>query len=205
MSVFYLVRVYMSYDEIAESIKEIDEKTKEIKLKFDKETRQRISYIREKRRREAYEHTIKFFDLHFTDEKGLEKIKEIIKIADKEMKEVNPELYASLTVIPLSLDEIKKRGELYEAIYYSICLQMAEAIYNHVKKLKSEIPSKRSKKNLIKLLQKFKELNVIGDKRIDKKIEEIKNLVNKTTEEIKEQIIEDIEKLRKEIQEMIVI
>lgn len=205
MSLIYLVRVCMSYDEIVESTREIDERTKEIRLKYDKKTREKINYIREKRRREAYMHTVKFYSLHFANEDGLKKIRKVIEQADKEMKQINPELYASLIVIPISLDEIKKRGELYEKIYYAICLQMAEAVFNHVKKLKSAVPSKRSRKKLEELLEKFEELNVIGDKRINEKIEELKLLVNKSTEEIKEQILEDIENLRKELQEMMIV
>jgi len=204
MSLIYLVKVYMSYDEVVESTREIDERKREIVLKYDKETRQKINYIREKRRREAYQHTAKFFDLHFATEEALKKIKKIVEIADREMKQINPELYASLVAIPLPVAELKRRGELYEKIYYAICLQMAEAVFNHVKKLKSDVPSKRSRKKLEELLEKFEELNVIGDERINEKIQELKLLINRTTEEIKEQILEDIENLRRELQEMMI-
>lgn len=198
----FLVEVHMSYDEAVEKTKELDEKHKEITLKYDKETRKKISYIREKYRNLAYFHTVRFYSLHFATYDGVKKIKMIIEEADRKMKEINPSLYADVIIIPISLDEIKKRGKLYEQIYYAICLQMAEAVYNHVKKLKSSVPSERSKKNITKLLNKFEELNVIGDARINEKIVELKEIITKSTEKIKEQILNDIEFLRSELQDM---
>ena len=205
MSMIYLVRMYMSYDEVVESTHDIDERKREIVLKYDKETRKKINYVREKYRREAYKHTAKFFDLHFATGDALNKIKKAVKLADKEMKKISPELYASLIALPLPVSELKKRGELYEKIYYAICLQMAEAVFNHVKKLKSDVPSKRSRRKLEELLEKFEDLNVIGDERINEKIVELKVLINSTTDEIKEQILEDIENLRQELQEMMMV
>lgn len=198
----YLVKVYMSYDESVESAKELDERRKEITFRYDRETRLKIAYVREKRKREAYQHTVRFFDLHFATEEGLQKIEKIVEIADKEMKQIDKNLYAKMITIPLSIEELKNRGELYEKIYYAICLQMAEAVFNHVKKLKSDVPSKRSKRKLEELLKKFEEINVLGDIRINEKIQELRVLINKTTDEIREQIIEDIEMLRSELQEM---
>ena len=201
----YLVEVYMSYDEAVEKTKEIDEKRRELTLRYSKETRRRIAYIREKYRNEAYSHTVRFYSLHFATEDAVKEIQNIIAEADRKMKAIKPHLYASAVVIPLPLDKIKAKGELYEKIYYAICLQMAEAVFRHVNKLKSDMPTKRSRKNLEKLLRKFKELNVIRDERIDKKIDELSKLVTESTHKIKEQILDDIENLRKELQDMMVV
>jgi len=148
---------------------------------------------------------VRFYSLHFATEDGVKKIQKIITEADQKMKEINPSLYADVLVIPLSLDEIKKKGELYEKIYYAICLQMAEAIFKHVQKLKSNVPSKRSQRKLMELLEKFSELNVIGDKRIDEKINELNKIITESTDKIKEQILNDIEYLRQELQDMMVV
>ena len=201
----YLVEVQMSYDDVVEKSKDIDEKHRELTLRYAKKVRKRISYIREKYRREAYSHTVRFYSLHFATEEGVKKITGVIREADRQMKSINQNLYASVLVIPLSLNEIQKRGELYEKIYYAICLQMAEAVFKQVDKLKSDVPTQRTRNNIDKLLRKFKELNVIGDSRINEKIEELEKIVNQSTDKIKEQILSDIEKLREELQDMMVV
>ena len=201
----FLVQVGMSYDEAVESSKDIDEKRRELTLKFDLKVRRKIGYVREKYRRKAYEKCVKFYSLHFATDGAVQEIQSIIKEADREMKKINPDLYASVLAIPLSLSDIKKKGKLYEQIYYAICLQMSEAIYQHVEKLSSSIPSKRTRKTLETMLRHFKSLNVIGDKRIDTKIKNLEKIITKSTSEIKTQIIDDLEFMRQELQKMMTV
>jgi len=57
----------------------------------------------------------------------------------------------------------------------------------------------------MELLEKFSELNVIGDKRINEKIYELNKIITESTDKIKEQILNDIEYLRQELQDMMVV
>jgi len=198
----YVVAVEMSYDEAVKKSEELDDTHRKIEFKYPKPIRDRMNYIREKYRREAYSHTVRYLSLHVTNDEGLERIKEIVKTADRAMKDINKELYA--TMVWLEVPSIEK-GKQYEQLYYAICLQMAEEVYKQVKKLKSSIPTQRTRNTIEKLLRRFKTLNVIGDKRINEKIEELEKIVNQSTDKIKEQIMNDIEKLREELQDMMVV
>lgn len=197
-----LVKTFMSFDEQVEERKDIDEYRRELKFRFDKETRKKISYIRDKYKRLIYNLCVEFYGLHFTTPTNLKKINELIKEADKEMKKINPELYAHLIVIPLSIDEIKK-GKLYEQIYYTILYHCAKAILDHILKIKSEIPTKRTVKNLEKLLEHFKNLNVLNDSKINDKIEEFRTLIHLTRDEIKSRIMEELNYIEEELNKLL--
>lgn len=201
----FLIQISMSYDEAVESSKELDEKHRELTLKFDKKMRKKIGYVREKYRRDAYNRCVKFFALHFATPDAVTDIQQVVQEADREMKKIHKDLYANVIIIPLSLSEIKKKGELYEQIYYAICLQMGEAIYQHIDKLKSTIPSARTRKTLEDMMRHFKALNVIGDKRIEKKITELEKIITKSVPEMKQQILDDMEFMRRELQAMMTV
>ena len=63
----------------------------------------------------------------------------------------------------------------------------------HVKNLKSEVPTERTQNTLSELLNKFEELNILGDDRIVGKIDELRGVVNMRTGDIKETIMADLD------------
>jgi len=188
----YLVKLILSSSEIVESSRYIDEWTKELKLKYDKETRQKIEYIREKYRRLAYRDAVQFHGLHLVSDDKLDEIRTVAREANTEMQAIAPDLYAKLVAVPISEETIRE-GELYEQIYYAILAQMSKTLLDHIKNLKSDTPSKRTRKTLSNLLDKFEELNILGDRRITEKIQEIRKIVNMRTDEMKKTIMADLD------------
>ncbi len=70
---------------------------------------------------------------------------------------------------------------------------MTTEVLNHIKTLKSEMPSERSRKTLFRMIESFEELNVLGDVRIDEKINELHGLIDSSTAEIKQTIMGDLD------------
>jgi len=190
-----------SNDMVVEDTKVIDERTREIRLRYDKETREKIATVRNRYKRLAYSDVVHFHGLNLVAEERVPEIREVVKEADREMKNISPELYAKLIEIPLG-EEVIKQGKLYEQIYYAILAQMSKEILRHVERLKSEVPTARTKKNLIKLIDSFERLNVIGDERINRQIEELKRITNMRVAEIKETIMKDLDYVLGEIEKL---
>ena len=188
----YLVKLILSSEEIVENSKYLDEWTKELKLKYDKETRMEIGRVRGKYRGLAYQDAVRFHGLHLVSDDKLDAIRVVAREANVEMQAVAPDLYAKLVEIPLG-EELIRQGELYEQIYYAILAQMSKDLLDHVKDLKSDVPSERTQKTLSKLLEKFEELNILGDNRIRDKICELRGVLFMRTGEIKETIMADLD------------
>jgi len=197
----YIVKMVCSNDMVVEDTKVIDERTREIKLRYDKETRKKIAAVRNKYKRLAYTDVVHFHGLNLVDEERVPEIREVVKEADKEMKTISSELYAKLIEIPLG-EEVIKQGKLYEQIYYAILAQMSKEILRHVERLKSDMPTERTKKNLIKLIESFERLNIIGDRRIKQQIEELKRITNMRVAEIKNTIMKDLDYVLGEIEKL---
>ena len=64
------------------------------------------------------------------------------------------------------------------------------------------MPTARTKKNLIKLIESFERLNIIGDERINQQIEELKRITNMRVSEIKETIMKDLDYVLGEIEKL---
>jgi len=197
----YLVKLILSSSEIVESSRYIDEWTKELRLKYDKETRQKIEYVRDKYRRLAYQDAVQFHGLHLVSDDKLDEIRAVAREANTEMQAIAPDLYAKLVAVPISEETIRE-GELYEQIYYAILAQMSKTLLDHIKNLKSDTPSKRTRKTLSNLLDKFEELNILGDRRITEKIREIRKIVNMRTDEIKKTIMADLDYVLEQLEKL---
>lgn len=197
----YLVKMVSSSDLVVEDTKILDDRTREITLKYDKETREKIASVRNKYKRLAYRDVVHFHGLNLVADEKVPEIREIVAEADKEMKDISPELYAKLIEIPIG-EEVIQEGKLYEQIYYAILAQMSREILNHVKKLKSDVPTERTRKNLLKLINSFERLNIIGDERINEKIKELKGIVDMRIEDMKNTIMNDLDYVLGEIEKL---
>jgi hypothetical protein len=197
----YVVKLRMSSDSVIDSSRSIDEYTREVRYRFDVEMRRKIANVRNKYRALAYRDAVDFYGLYLVSGDKVPEIREVVKAADAEMKEISPDLYASLVEIPLD-DEVIKKGKLYEQIYYAILAQMSREILDHIKKLRSEEPNKRTRKTLLKLIESFENLNIIGDERISRRVEELKGIVDMRIEEIKDTIMSDLDYVLGEIEKL---
>ena len=197
----YIVKMVCSNDMVVEDTKIIDERTREIRLRYDKETREKIAAVRNRYKRLAYTDVVHFHGLNLVAEERVPEIREVVKEADRAMKTISPELYAKLIEIPLG-EEVIRQGKLYEQIYYAILAQMSKEILRHVERLKSDMPTERTKKNLIKLIDSFERLNIIGDRRINQQIEGLKQITNMRVSEIKDTIMKDLDYVLGEIEKL---
>jgi len=197
----YLVKMVCSSDLVVEDTKVLDDRTREITLKYDKETRERIASVRSKYKRLAYRDVVHFHGLNLVADERVSEIREIVNEADKEMKAISPELYAKLIEIPIG-EEVIQEGKLYEQIYYAILAQMSKEILNHVKNLKSDTPTARTRKNLLKLIDSFERLNIIGDERIKQQINDLRQIVDMRVDEIKKTIMNDLDYVLGEIEKL---
>ena len=197
----YLVKMVCSSDLVVEDTKVLDDRTREITLKYDKETREKIASVRSKYKRLAYRDVVHFHGLNLVADEMVSEIREIVNEADKEMKAISPELYAKLIEIPIG-EEVIQEGKLYEQIYYAILAQMSKEILNHVKNLKSDTPTARTRKNLLKLIDSFERLNIIGDERIKQQINNLRQIVDMRVDEIKKTIMNDLDYVLGEIEKL---
>jgi len=197
----YLVKMVCSSDLVVEDTKVLDDRTREIRLKYDKETREKIASVRSKYKRLAYRDVVHFHGLNLVADERVSEIREIVNEADKEMKTISPELYAKLIEIPIG-EEVIQEGKLYEQIYYAILAQMSKEILNHVKNLKSDTPTARTRKNLLKLIDSFERLNIIGDERIKQQINDLRQIVDMRVDEIKKTIMNDLDYVLGEIEKL---
>jgi|GEM_PF-3074752 len=197
----YLVKMVCSSDLVVEDTKVLDDRTREIRLKYDKETREKIASVRSKYKRLAYRDVVHFHGLNLVADERVSEIREIVNEADKEMKAISPELYAKLIEIPIG-EEVIQEGKLYEQIYYAILAQMSKEILNHVKNLKSDTPTARTRKNLLKLIDSFERLNIIGDERIKQQINNLRQIVDMRVDEIKKTIMNDLDYVLGEIEKL---
>ncbi|MHC1625208.1 MAG: hypothetical protein ACXQS2_04350 [Methermicoccaceae archaeon] len=199
----YIVGLQMSSPNVIESSEMIDENTKEIKYKYPKSVRTKIERVRNKYRTEFYDRTVSFYGvMQLTNEEGLEELRELVKEADKEMKEIMPELYAKLVAIPVD-ERYVEEGELYRKILYAIQYQIIKSIYNRIKGLKSEEPQERTKESIREMLEKLRALNIIRDDRVDQLIASIEQMLDMKTEEIKKTMLEELNFLEQELEKLL--
>ena len=197
----YIIRAEMSSPERGEEARMIDDNTKEIKYAFPKSVRQKIERVRNKYKNLLYEKTVNFYGLQMIDDRKVEEIRKIVSEADRELREIDPSLSARYILVPVSEEAIEK-GELYTKILYAIQYQICKEVFQRVKDLKSDTPRKVTKESIRDMLERMRELNILGDERIDRLIDGISRMLDMRTEEIKKAILEELEWLERELESL---
>jgi len=195
----YVLLFRMSSSERVAETKMIDDNTKEIVYAFPRSVRMKIERVRNKYRREFEERTVNFYGLRLADEDTIPEAKEIVKNADKELKEIDPTLSATLLKVPISEQAIEE-GELYSKILYAIQYQVVHAIFNRVKDLKSDELRKNSKESIREMLDKMRRLNILRDERIDTLIDRIEKMLDMKVQEMRNQILEELQYIERELE-----
>jgi len=195
----YIVRVEMSSPERVEEARMIDDNTKEIRYAFPKSVRQKIERVRNKYKNLLYGITVNFYGLQMIDDRKVEEIRKIVSEADRELREIDASLSARYILVPVSEEAIEK-GELYTKILYAIQYQICKEVFQRVKDLKSDTPRKVTKESIRDMLERMRELNILGDEKIDRLIDSISKMLDMRTEEIKRAILEELEWLERELE-----
>ena len=196
MGRIYVVRVEMSSPYKVEELDHPDEDTVVMKYFFNAETRRKIIGIRNRYKSKIYDNTVSFYGLQLINDEMLPKIKEIVKEADEELKKIHDGLGARMILLPISREEVEK-GELYEKILYAIQYQIAKAVFERVKDLKSGLLQPKTRTSIKEMLKQMRELNILKDEKVDRMIEEIESMLYLSTNEIKSKMMEQLEYIEK--------
>jgi len=196
MGRIYVIRVEMSSPYKVEELDHPDEDTVVMKYFFNAETRRKIIGIRNRYKSKIYDNTVSFYGLQLINDEMLPKIKEIVKEADEELKKIHDGLGARMILLPISREEGEK-GELYEKILYAIQYQIAKAVFERVKDLKSGLLQPKTRTSIKEMLKQMRELNILKDEKVDRMIEEIESMLYLSTNEIKSKMMEQLEYIEK--------
>ena len=196
MGRIYVIRVEMSSPYKVEELDHPDEDTVVMKYFFKAETRKKITSIRNRYKSKIYDNTVSFYGLQLVDDELLPKIKEIVKEADEELKKIHDGLGARMILLPISREEVEK-GEMYEKILYAIQYQIAKAVFERVKDLKSGLLQPKTRTSIKEMLKQMRELNILKDEKVDRMIDKIENMLYLSTNEIKSKMMEQLEYIEK--------
>jgi len=196
MGRIYVVRVEMSSPYKVEELDHPDEDTVVMKYFFNAETRRKIIGIRNRYKSKIYDNTVSFYGLQLINDEMLPRIREIVKEADEELKKIHDGLGARMILLPISREEVEK-GELYEKILYAIQYQIAKAVFERVKDLKSGLLQPKTRTSIKEMLKQMRELNILKDEKVDRMIDEIESMLYLSTSEIKSRMMEQLEYIEK--------
>ena len=196
MGRIYVIRVEMSSPYKVEELDHPDEDTVVMKYFFNAETRRKIIGIRNRYKSRIYENTVSFYGLQLINDEMLPKIKEIVKEADEELKKIHDGLGARMILLPISREEVEK-GEMYEKILYAIQYQIAKAVFERVKDLKSGLLQPKTRTSIKEMLKQMRDLNILKDEKVDRMIDKIESMLYLSTNEIKSKMMEQLEYIEK--------
>ena len=159
-------------------IRWLDDRRYEKKLKFAKEQRDEITSIRNRSRWPINRHSVTFHGLRLTNTP--KPIEEKIQETDQKLKQIDPSLSASVIMIPVDEEAIKK-GKLHKKLCYAIIHKIVSEMERKVFKLKSDVFSERSIESLNKMLDDCSMLNFMDADDVTREIESLRDLLRYPT------------------------
>jgi hypothetical protein len=187
----YLVRISMGSQFKGKS-RDIDDYTREIKYVHSKEIRREIGAIRQVINSRRAAGCMPFFGAYFTNEIGKQQLIDACKIADREMKEIDPELHATPLFIKIDMPDLAA-GSQFDALLSAIRTQVHEVVLNRVKAVIERNEGKaltpKTKTALLSMLEKTRALNIVNDPNVNADIDKMKaridaNQLNELKDEI---------------------
>jgi hypothetical protein len=167
---------------IAHSEEFEDENAKKMYYKFSSGDRKKIQAIRQEINVVIGAGCASFYGLKIANELSKEQITEALKIADAKMRAVEPTLHADAQFLPLQ-SEAFASGTLLDNLTAQIREQIHGRVLARIEKTITDnenagMLSNKTKTALLKMLDKCKAVNVIGDSSIDQRIESMKSQIN---------------------------
>lgn len=156
----------------------LDEYRQETTFKYDQETRRKIGKVRMRYHTALYGGTLDFYGLRITRSEAIPEKLQIMRDCLSDLAEIDRGLTADLVVIPLESDSMVK-GEMYSRIVDAIVYQIGNEVTDRIQKAleKGTMLPKVTKDALLKMLKGVREINVIDDPDVEKKIADIEKLV----------------------------
>jgi len=183
----YIVRVIMSSGHNVEESRSIGDFIQETTYRFNKDTRKKVAAIRMKHKQPLYENSVDFHGLWICKEDQIMPIMHAVEEADMELRKINTILGAASEFIPLSTSDIVM-GELYGKIVDSIRYRVFKDVFDRISEvmenktyLKKAELTQRTKDSLINLCDQLHIINLLNDKDITDKIEDIRKKIESNT------------------------
>ncbi len=158
------------------------ENAKKMYYKFTSENRKKIQAIRQQINVIKDAGCAKFYGLAIANDLSKEQITEALLKADAQMKEIDPTLHADAQFLPLQ-SEAFTSGTLLDNLTSQIREQIHGVVLRRIEKTIEDnenngMLSAKTKAALLKMLEKCKAVNVIGDEAINTRIEAMKDQIN---------------------------
>jgi len=176
----YIIKTHMSSPNHIDNSTELDDLNIQQTYKFTKKTRQEIARVRMRHKTAIDERSLNFQGLRLCNEESRGFIEERIELADGEYKEVSEYLGATVLFIPLDMDEVNK-GEMHSQVMASIWYRVYKDAFERMQEViemkgDAELPL-RSKNALLRMCERLRGMNVMGDSNVEKLIDDIQNSI----------------------------
>lgn len=195
MRTILLVCPLMSSPNAIASERAIDEMTREIKLKYTMELREKIKAIRHAFYPKVRDLCTSVFGNSFCRSKDLLEIQKIMEGADLELKKLDRNLGATVRFLPLAIDS-EARGEVYRQICDAIRGRIYAEIVERLRGLPNAVNmGERSRVAILELCDKLHSWNILEDPDIEETLKNIRiqirnNIVAPVMEDLSNQIEE---------------
>lgn len=192
----YIVSIEMSSPNRIVNTHEIDTFNTTTRYLYDKPKRRQIGAIRARYKMIQYDACLRVFTLYVCKESVRTRIISTIEKADRDMKQVDPNLYARVLFFPLSRESIRE-SEMYDQLNSAIRTQVYGTLFERLQEVtkKSGIP-RRSVDALLNMCDQLRDINVLDDSEISARIADIREKIkNKMFSPIMTELSAEIEKL----------
>ncbi len=165
-----------------------EKNSKEIFFTYTEEERKKIQNIRHKYRVPALANYTFAFpgdrygqSIRLCREEYVPLIERMVAMADNELKAIDNNLMAFAEYLPLDLEEARKG-----TVYGNILNAIRERVLDNILKKVSEVVDRgtddlkpATKEMLLRLVDKMKQINVLQDDEIDRRLDEIRNQIDR--------------------------
>ena len=166
-----------------------DEMTRIITYKYNKEKRNRIGAARQKVNMQIDGICMKFFKTRFTSAAGKATLETACREADKEMSEIDSSLHVTPNFFEVRVASLTS-GNMFDQMKEQLSVQVHEKVLARIQKVIEnqrnedgtfKPMSNKSRTALLTMLEKVREINILGDTSVEATIEKFKNQITEGT------------------------
>jgi hypothetical protein len=169
--------------------RDIDELTREITYKYGKDKRNRIGAARQKVNMQVDGTCMKFFKTRFTSAAGKATLETACREADKEMSEIDSSLHVTPNFFEVRVASLTS-GNMFDQMKEQLSVQVHEKVLARIQKVIEnqrnedgtfKPMSNKSRTALLTMLEKVREINILGDASVEAQIEKFKAQITEGT------------------------
>jgi hypothetical protein len=148
----------------------------------DKQTRREIGAIRQSVNARRAAGCMPFFGAYITNELGRDQLVDVCTKADREMKEIDPELHCTPVFMKLDTPDLMGNTSLFDELLNSMRTQIHKVVLDRIKSKiegsESTTLTTKSREALLRMLDKTQDLNIVNDPSITADIEKMRARIN---------------------------